>query len=1021
MAASPEPRDQISQVFLEALEHPSAGRAQFVRSRCGNDSARLQAVLKLVREFENLGSFLERPGASHSHDTDSLPQGTILNGRFEICERIGQGGMGVVYQAEDRELGEIVALKMVRQKWLDDEGILARFRDEIRLARKVAHPNICRIHDLFSESSGNHQRAFFTMEYLAGESLQQRMNSGWQPAVEETIGVLRDIAAGLDAAHAAGIVHSDLKPGNVMLKQIAGDPVGRAVLMDFGLARVFDRQDGDPSATLQIAGSPDFMAPEQFLGEGIGSAADIFALGVIAYLMTTGRLPWPAESLFRAALRRVNGDTNSIEFGAVFPPLWVEAIRRALSVDPAVRPRTAGEFARSLVESLAATAPLGAWISRRRLLGGLAAGGVVAGIWGTIRLRNVEAVNVADPLITLSPPAEASWQSGLFSFFKVHRPKIAAGSDILFTEISNSAGDAQLTGLSELFRSQLEQSTAVNFVSPERVRSVLRQMGKSVEDSLDPIVVREAAWRVHAAAVVFGTVAKVGPDLVLTVQVEIPGDQPAAPAFKKDASFSASDRQALMQTVRESALWVRKVVGESAEAVAQFDRLPEDATTPDWQALSFFAQAERLAQDNQIADAVVKLDAALGRDPHFTLAAMRKGDLLMSLNREADGLLQWRSAMKLLAERPLTRREELRIRGMFAFDSADYGTSDKYFAQWALEYPHDLRPLFYRTVPLILSGHAAEAVQYLEKVVTIDPNHQGAFAQLINCHAALGNFDQARAVLGRMKKLGDPSRCAFKSGQIESCEGDFERAWAEFDSLGRTDSRSGDAGWHLKGAIYKAMLLAEAGAWENMARLTEASAHRVAGRLADTDRAYQSILLAFAWLALGEQRRVAQATQAALELESGPIVLGHAGTVLARAGQLERAHAVLAHYIGKEDMVLYRLGAARVTGEIALARGDRQAALEKFQSAAAVEPHLALRSYLVHFLETGHEFGPATQELIVNVARNPFLVWLNPMEAEPGCWGHAVRQRPEDGSFKKMDASLKHLANFVAANSTLTL
>jgi serine/threonine protein kinase len=315
-----------------------------------------------------------QPAAGPSFRT--LADGQCLLGRYQIRRFIARGGMGEVYEAFDTVLGEVVALKTLLLTSLDDERAIERLADEVRLARKVTHPNVCRILEFgrFEPAGGPAVGIpFLTMEFLQGESLSCRI------AARGALGpicvgkLVREMIGGLAAIHAAGIVHRDFKSQNVFLvREQDGDE--RAVIMDFGLARAFgdDARGGSSSAA---AGTPDYMAPEQVEGKPPSPAFDIYAFGVVAFELLTGRKPFTAASPYMAALSRLQRRAPApSQFMDGLAPIWDSIIGRCLDRDPARR------FGR--VEDIAATlraTERPRWSPRRtRILGALAALGLTA-------------------------------------------------------------------------------------------------------------------------------------------------------------------------------------------------------------------------------------------------------------------------------------------------------------------------------------------------------------------------------------------------------------------------------------------------------------------------------------------------------------------------------------------------------------------------------------------------------------------------------------------------------------------
>jgi serine/threonine protein kinase/tetratricopeptide (TPR) repeat protein len=301
----------------------------------------------------------------------------IVAARYEILRFIGRGSMGEVYEAHDNALNERVALKIISPEAAGDERTLARFKREIQLARKVTHPNVCRIFDL-----GSHQEpragegtspapptTFFTMELLEGETLTQRLQRTDHLSMDEALPIIEQIAAGLHAAHQAGIIHRDFKTGNVMLVPVAGGV--RAVVTDFGLARTSAVVLGAPGSVSmpgEIVGTPEYMAPEQIKGEPATPATDIYALGIVMYATVTGKLPFVAGSRRATALRRLEEPPPSPrQYAPDLDPRWERVILRCLERNPADRFGSATDVVKALhgeaTGAAAQTAPFRLWPS----------------------------------------------------------------------------------------------------------------------------------------------------------------------------------------------------------------------------------------------------------------------------------------------------------------------------------------------------------------------------------------------------------------------------------------------------------------------------------------------------------------------------------------------------------------------------------------------------------------------------------------------------------------------------------
>ena len=270
-------------------------------------------------------------------------QGSVIAGRYEVLGPLGQGGMGTVYKAHDRMLDETVAIKVLRPEFADTVEMTRRFRHEIKLARKVSHRNVCRIHE-YGEDGG---RRYISMEYVEGADIKQlARDKGGFLGSDEAFDVAIQAADGLQAIHDVGIIHRDLKASNIMR-----DPSGRVRLMDFGIAKyeASDRTAGDLTGAGQIMGTPEYMSPEQCLGDRIDNRSDIYALGVVVYEIFTGSVPFRGDTPVATLFKHIQ-DPVPFEgpVAARIPLAAVAVLRKALAKNRADRFDTAGEMAGAL-------------------------------------------------------------------------------------------------------------------------------------------------------------------------------------------------------------------------------------------------------------------------------------------------------------------------------------------------------------------------------------------------------------------------------------------------------------------------------------------------------------------------------------------------------------------------------------------------------------------------------------------------------------------------------------------------
>lgn len=263
----------------------------------------------------------------------------VLASRYEVLDALGEGGMGMVYRVRDRETTEILALKLLRPEIARDPAMMERFKNEIRLAHRITHKNVCRIYDFNRVDD----LAYFTMEYVDGESLRAYLKRAGKLTPERTIDLARQIAAGLSEAHAQGVVHRDLKPDNVMLGRD-----GLVKLLDFGIARAL----GSDTATVRtIMGTPEYMAPEQSQGKAVDQRVDLYALGLILYECLTGRRAFSGATPVEIALKQLKEKPLPPRKFLPSTPAPLEAVvMRCLEKDPARRYASATEIQRALVQ-----------------------------------------------------------------------------------------------------------------------------------------------------------------------------------------------------------------------------------------------------------------------------------------------------------------------------------------------------------------------------------------------------------------------------------------------------------------------------------------------------------------------------------------------------------------------------------------------------------------------------------------------------------------------------------------------
>jgi tetratricopeptide (TPR) repeat protein len=392
----------LKSLFDQALDLEGGERVNFVRAACAGDETLERSLAGLLNHHEAASSVLagpmltpERMAEIVSSGLRTFVPGEIVAGRFRIQQFLAEGGMGEVYAAEDLELNETVALKTIRPVLASDGKVLAGFKQEIQLARKVTHRNVSRVFDLFHHEIDldglRRTIVFLSMELLRGETLAERIHRLGPFRPDEAQCVATQLIAGLDAAHSAGIIHSDFKSGNVALvPEPEGQGGERVVIMDFGLA-------GTQSSLCEVGraglrGTPAYVAPEQVENGAITPATDIYALGVVLFEMISGTLPFQGGSPKETAELRLRRDAPTLRTVAPdAPPVWERTIGACLQRDPAKRPVSAGEVRARMT---------GLYERRRKLRAmalGICAAGLIAGgaYWARLPHRPAAAAQAA--------------------------------------------------------------------------------------------------------------------------------------------------------------------------------------------------------------------------------------------------------------------------------------------------------------------------------------------------------------------------------------------------------------------------------------------------------------------------------------------------------------------------------------------------------------------------------------------------------------------------------------------------
>ena len=713
----------LSDLLAEASDRPRESWRSFLESRT-DDRDLVDEVLSLldVPVPEGEISIRELPSwVGEEQDTPAveprLQPGDVVDGRFVVEKFVGRGGMGEVYAAQDETLRVRVALKILHPDLAEEEAYLSRFKREIGLAREITHPNVARVFDIGREwEHGGRRLFYFAMELLEGETLAARIGRKGKLDTTEALGIARQLAKGLGAAHAARVVHRDFKPSNVML---AGE---RVVITDFGLA-VPVREGEDRSTTSLRLGTPGYVAPEQWAGKSVTAASDIYALGIVLHEMVTGRHPSERD-------------------GARPPGNWGRVIGKCLEMEPRLRWESAEEAVAAL--------EVGFWRRRETLwwVGGLAAAATV-GVAGS-RFRG-------------------SW---------LGRPERVA--KLLVAPVQNLTGDKRFDGATALLQSLLDQSPQLQLVTAAQRDAAVDRMGLAAGATLEVGKLRELAWRLGVPAVLHGTMAAVGGDYVLTFVLETLRGRPDAVGWKTEKTFRASGAEDMLGQFRLAGEWVRGEAGETLAQIAEFDRPPQEVSTGSWEALAAYSRAVvawRRGDPDELAEQLLK--EALAADPGFVAAQQELADFYISKARFAEGHAHWGKAVELLSRRRVTFRERYRLETLYFEDSYQRDLQFAAAQAWAVHYPGDEAAQYFLGSCLFHRHRFAEAQRAFEAAWEIQQLGRTA-GYLVATGWMKKDGALADRWLGVLQKQGNDSLYLRWRGQTEFLRGAFEQSLASF-------------------------------------------------------------------------------------------------------------------------------------------------------------------------------------------------------------------------------------------------
>jgi eukaryotic-like serine/threonine-protein kinase len=591
-----------------------------------------------------------------------LNVGELFGDRYEILQLLGEGGMGAVYKARDRELDRFVALKVIRPELASSSAILARFKQELLLAHQVTHRNVIRIYDL-SEADGI---KFITMEFIEGVDLRKLLFAHGKFSPAETVQMIRQICQALEAAHSVGVIHRDLKPQNIMQ-----DKHGRLLVMDFGLARSVESEG--MTQTGALVGTMEYMSPEQAMGTTLDQRSDLFALGLIFFELLTAKAPYKADTALASLLKRSQERAiPAVDIDPNIPRGLSDIVSKCLERDLGQRYQNVQQILRDLdawegkrpVSASSALESFKRWLSGPQLkfvAAGAAAVALALSVWivrGRVTTKTAETPAVHAPVASLA-----------------------------IVPFRNASGDSTLdwlgSSMADMLTTDVGQSASLRTVPPDRVHQILNDLHMAGNATLDAATLRQISESSNSDTLITGQYAKFGDQIRIDASIQdLKHDRRPVPVSIEAASVK--DVPAAIDRLADS---VRKGLSISTDVAKELQAQSFRPNSQSVEALRAYNEGLNLARGGNNTDALTRFQTAVKEDPDFALAYSKLAQSYSALGRDPEAEQAARKAEDLSANLPA--RERYLIIANHARLASDNQKAIEYYQQLAKASPED--------------------------------------------------------------------------------------------------------------------------------------------------------------------------------------------------------------------------------------------------------------------------------------------------------------------------------------------